>query len=360
MGLALLTSKNLTARSVIAASDGSTVLGGSALTTGNAQFLLIRLTANGQLDSTFGPSNGMATGPSGGIAALVQQPDAKLVAAGSRIESNDESSEVITRFFGGVCGNATIEPDEACDDGNLTSGDGCDANCTLTGCGNGIPTAGEACDDGNVADGDCCSSTCTLDAAGTACTEDFSLCTNDACDGSGTCVHAYAPAPTCTQPSVAGAASLQVTNANRRVQWRWPKGGATPVSALGDPTTTTSYALCIYDYEGGVPQLEHGASVGGGSQCAGRPCWKATKRGFAYKDKYGFHDSLYSIQLVADPTPGKSKITYKGAAMPALTLPLAQDLNIVVQLRNSVGGCWGATFGTAKRNDTGKFVAKSD
>jgi cysteine-rich repeat protein len=33
----------------------------------------------------------------------------------------------------GVCGNFSQEPDEACDDGNLTSGDGCSATCQLEG-----------------------------------------------------------------------------------------------------------------------------------------------------------------------------------------------------------------------------------
>jgi cysteine-rich repeat protein len=59
-----------------------------------------------------------------------------------------------------VCGNQIIEAPEACDDGNLVDGDGCDSNCMPTGCGNGIVTAGEACDDGNLIDGDCCSAVC--------------------------------------------------------------------------------------------------------------------------------------------------------------------------------------------------------
>jgi cysteine-rich repeat protein len=36
-----------------------------------------------------------------------------------------------------VCGNRRVEADEACDDGNRVTGDGCDLNCTVTGCGNG-------------------------------------------------------------------------------------------------------------------------------------------------------------------------------------------------------------------------------
>ena len=54
-------------------------------------------------------------------------------------------------------------------------------------CGNGILDPGEQCDDGNLDDGDCCSSSCTLDAAGTLCADEGNVCTDDVCDGAGTC-----------------------------------------------------------------------------------------------------------------------------------------------------------------------------
>lgn len=63
-------------------------------------------------------------------------------------------------FCGSRCGNGTVTPDEECDDGNLTDGDGCDSNCTATACGNGITTSGEGCDDGNVTSCDGCSAAC--------------------------------------------------------------------------------------------------------------------------------------------------------------------------------------------------------
>jgi cysteine-rich repeat protein len=65
-----------------------------------------------------------------------------------------------------VCGNGVPEPGEACDDGNVTSGDGCDANCTVTACGNGIQTAGEECDDGNALDTDACVGACKIAVCG--------------------------------------------------------------------------------------------------------------------------------------------------------------------------------------------------
>ncbi|MCE9624877.1 MAG: DUF4215 domain-containing protein, partial [Deltaproteobacteria bacterium] len=62
-----------------------------------------------------------------------------------------------------TCGNGVIEAGEGCDDGNTAGGDGCDANCLSENCGNGTLDALEECDDGNLTDGDSCSSYCTYE-----------------------------------------------------------------------------------------------------------------------------------------------------------------------------------------------------
>ncbi|MCE9624498.1 MAG: FG-GAP-like repeat-containing protein, partial [Deltaproteobacteria bacterium] len=72
-----------------------------------------------------------------------------------------------------------------CDDGNLISGDGCEADCSLPAssgvnpapippsiCGNGALEANESCDDGNHVDGDGCEADCRLPACGNG-IEDF-------------------------------------------------------------------------------------------------------------------------------------------------------------------------------------------
>lgn len=69
------------------------------------------------------------------------------------------------------CGNGLVEAPEACDDGNLVDGDGCDSNCTPTGCGNGVVTIGEECDDGNTVPGDCCSALCVSENQPPTCSE---------------------------------------------------------------------------------------------------------------------------------------------------------------------------------------------
>src|SRR5204862_273537 len=73
-----------------------------------------------------------------------------------------------------VCGNGSFDTDETCDDGNVTSGDGCSASCRIEPgwlcsgrpsrctplCGDGLVRGGETCDDGNVTSGDGCSANC--------------------------------------------------------------------------------------------------------------------------------------------------------------------------------------------------------
>jgi cysteine-rich repeat protein len=65
----------------------------------------------------------------------------------------------------GYCGDGVLHEDEACDDGNNLSGDGCSSVCTIEPyCGDGKLDLGEACDDGNNNNGDGCSASCTVEA----------------------------------------------------------------------------------------------------------------------------------------------------------------------------------------------------
>ena len=66
---------------------------------------------------------------------------------------------------------------------------------TCPGCGNGIVEGGEACDDGNLVSGDCCSSSCTIESAGTVCRPAI-----NACDVAETCTGSSPTCPADTQP----------------------------------------------------------------------------------------------------------------------------------------------------------------
>jgi fibro-slime domain-containing protein len=99
------------------------------------------------------------------------------------------------------CGNGKLDPglDEACDDANTASGDGCAADCSgveqdhaclepgmpcvsLVHCGDGKVLGAETCDDGNLRDDDGCSSTCELEL-GWSCPRSDSACVPTCGDG---------------------------------------------------------------------------------------------------------------------------------------------------------------------------------
>ncbi|HWA71052.1 MAG TPA: DUF4215 domain-containing protein [Polyangiaceae bacterium] len=95
------------------------------------------------------------------------------------------------------CGNGELTPDEACDDGNRQSGDGCREDCLqvdpgfscaspgkacreIARCGDGFVAASEQCDDGNATAGDGCSERCRVEL-GKKCTGEPSVCTDAVC-----------------------------------------------------------------------------------------------------------------------------------------------------------------------------------
>jgi len=98
------------------------------------------------------------------------------------------------------CGNGELTKDEACDDGNTVSGDGCANNCLsvepgfscvtpgkpcrpIARCGDGLVVFPEQCDDGNKTNGDGCSDACKIEV-GYKCDGSPSTCTHTTCGDS--------------------------------------------------------------------------------------------------------------------------------------------------------------------------------
>ncbi len=88
-----------------------------------------------------------------------------------------------------VCGNIHLDPNEECDDGNLTNCDGCNANCTTPRCGDGIVCPPEACDpqseSATCGPGEICSGSCTC-----SCTQDSDCDDHNVCNGTELCAGA--------------------------------------------------------------------------------------------------------------------------------------------------------------------------
>ena len=87
-------------------------------------------------------------------------------------QSDCSAGEIDGACFDGVClprgcGNRVVEPDEACDDGNVVSSDGCRSDCRSNEtCGNNVLDSGEQCDDGNLLSRDDCDSRCLIETVG--------------------------------------------------------------------------------------------------------------------------------------------------------------------------------------------------
>ena len=115
----------------------------------------------------------------------------------------------------------------------------------------------EACDDSNTADGDGCSATCRIEACPPA------------------------PANGCAQPAKTGAATLEMvdeystTGEKDRFRFKWRGGGT--VAGFGDPTTTSTNVICLWDLVPSVPRLWMNNAIPPGGICDGKPCW--TPRG---------------------------------------------------------------------------------
>jgi hypothetical protein len=185
-----------------------------------------------------------------------------------------------------------------------------------------------------------------------------------------------APTPEigCRVPVASGKATLIVRDedpppddADRRdlVKWSWRAGAATTFAAFGDPTTTTEYALCLYDASA-APQPLLRSVIPPGNLCPRSPCWRAegAAAGYRYRDRERTPDGVSALTLQAGPA-GKAQITAKvkgsnieGVFDEPLGAPLVPPVRM--QLVNSAGECWEAVYSTPAVNDGAFFKATAD
>ncbi len=178
-----------------------------------------------------------------------------------------------------------------------------------------------------------------------------------------------APLLGCKQPLEADKALFLVKKntdtTKNKLLWKWLRGEQTVLGDMGDPRPVngTIYTLCTYDETGGVPALEAQSIVPPGGTCSGKPCWKATgSKGFKYKDSLASAAGVRSVILKTGAS-GKAKVIFKGKGSSVALPPLAlsQDQKVIVQLKNTAGGCWETRFsGPPIKNTTTQFKDKSD
>ncbi len=153
-----------------------------------------------------------------------------------------------------------------------------------TDCGDGNLDVGEDCDDGNNLSGDCCALNCIFELANSSCEDDADICTDDVCDGAGTCTHPFNTAPcddgdTCTLPGTCSAGSCQASVvatplAAAAAKVKIKGGGedkfaakAKMYGALASPPNVAGFTVRLSDgmgtvYEGTIPAVQFASKNG--------------------------------------------------------------------------------------------------
>ncbi len=130
------------------------------------------------------------------------------------------------------------------------------------------------------------------------------------------------------------------------ITWKWVKGAATTRGELADPTSTASYALCVYASDALVMSIEVGPSA---------TLWKAIKqKGFKYEDKTNAVNGVGAAVLKAGKT-GKAKAVMKGkgASLPDLALDSLLTPIRAQLINSSTGVCLESSY------DAGAIIKQS-
>ncbi len=172
------------------------------------------------------------------------------------------------------------------------------------------------------------------------------------------------PAPKttgCREPTIAHRGVFRFKNngspAQRNLVWRWVRGQATSEEALGDPFTTDSYALCVYDASA-RPQPLISTAVPAGGACGNAPCWKVLSGNrIDYLDGVRYVDGMELIRMKpGDEGKASALVRARKEDLELPSTPLIPPVTVQLQVAN--GECWTAEYGEfIKKNEGGVFKA---
>jgi hypothetical protein len=136
-------------------------------------------------------------------------------------------------------------------------------------------------------------------------------------------------------------------NTQDLLQFKWQRGTDTTQNELGEPTSSATYRICVYDANG----LVRKATAPAGGVCNnGKPCWKTTgpqasPNGFLYRDRARTPSGTSAVTLKSGTLlRPKALWTAKGDALS--DGPLGLTPPVVVEVNNSdTSVCFGQTFG---------------
>ena len=138
-------------------------------------------------------------------------------------------------------------------------------------------------------------------------------------------------------------------------KWNWAKGQATDPSSFGNPASSNSYRLCVYDSINGL-SMNILAPAG--------PSWvptgKGAKAGFKYIQKDSTPEGIVKVVLKGAPVDGAAKIIVAGKGS-LLSMPNLVSFGVPVTVQLVSGSsCWGATYSGPLAFTDQKFKAKND
>src|SRR5262245_18450591 len=175
------------------------------------------------------------------------------------------------------------------------------------------------------------------------------------------------PEPGCRSSTTPGVSLLQVKEAGIHpfnpkpdtVKFKLGRGEATDAGALGDPTTSTDYAVCLYDQTMFPQQPLLEVNVESGNVCPQKPCWKRSSNGgVSFRDTRRRRSGLKQLKLKPGED-GKASVSLGMAGFRTIQearTPLSPP--VLVQVLNSLGECWEQSFSAPILNDNAQFKAK--
>lgn len=376
------------ASSVAVQSDGKIVVAGYSYNGSDYDFAVVRYDIDGSLDETFG-TGGKTTTPIGSLDdtaySVAVQDDGRILVAG-RFDNGSDYDFAIVRYNADGSLDTTLDGDGKATAGGPNDQLGAalalqpDAKILLGGTSGG---------DFAVARYDSMGSLDTTFGAGGIVTTDFAAGTDAAAavalqadgrvlaagrtigeSGWNIAVARYLqlcgnfPQSGCN--STNGMAVLVVknnaTDARDTLRLKWLKGTSS-FADFGDPTATTGYALCLYDGDGPVLDLEVPAAV----SCGVQPCWSLTgpigvETGVSYRDRQKPAQYAGVRQIVGRAgTAGRARlqVVALGQNIPPFTLGTGLAGTVTVQVVTDNAACWAQQFTSSdtRRNDTAQFKA---
>ena len=114
-------------------------------------------------------------------------------------------------------------------------------------------------------------------------------------------------------------------------------------ASFGDPTATTDLSLCVVDGAGESERALVEVTVPAGGECSGVACWKATRRGFRFRDA-GASEGVRLVRLITGAEGSRVEVK-AGNLAGTSELPVPVKVRLV---RHDAATCFEAVLGPAR------------